>query len=124
MLNLISDIFVVLVGIEALFIMGFEMFGSQSKAAQKAFNASASYLAIPETKASMANQGLYNGFIGVGILVGRFLFPANAVYPILLLFIGFVVVAAIFGAITVSRRILLTQGAPAIISLILLLLTH
>lgn len=98
MLNLISDIFVVLVGIEALLIMAFEMFGSQSKAAQKAFNASANYLAIPETKASMANQGLYNGFIGVGVLVGRFLFPANAVYPILLLFIGFVVVAAIFGA--------------------------
>ncbi|MEE8844227.1 hypothetical protein LASUN_07500 [Lentilactobacillus sunkii] len=124
MLNLISDVFVVLVAIEALFIMALEMFGSQTRVAQKAFNASASYLAIPETKASMANQGLYNGFIGVGILAGRFLFPANSVYPVLLLFVGFVVVAAIFGAMTVSKRILLTQGAPAIISLILLLLTH
>lgn len=124
MLKLISDLFIILVAIEAFFIMGLEMFGNQSKLAQNAFHVSANYLAQPEARTSMANQGLYNGFIGVGILLGRFAFPGDAVYPTLLLFISFVVVAAIFGALTANKQILLTQGAPAIVALVLMIWAH
>lgn len=123
MLKVITDIFIILVALEALGIMILEMFGSQTSLAQKAFSLPLAYLKQPETKVSMANQGLYNGFIGVGILVTRFSFPAVAIYPGLFLFIGFVVIAAIFGAITVSCKIIITQGLPAMIALIFLLIT-
>ncbi len=124
MMKMLSDIMVVLVALEALGIMGLEIFGTQTEIARKAFDLSASYLSQLETKMSMANQGLYNGFIGVGILIVRFGFPSVAIYPGLLLFVGFVVVAAIFGALTVNRKIILTQGLPAIIALILLIVSR
>lgn len=123
MLKVITDIFIILVALEALGIMILEMFGSQTSLVQKAFSLPLAYLKQPEAKVSMANQGLYNGFIGVGILVTRFSFPAVAIYPGLFLFIGFVVIAAIFGAITVSCKIIITQGLPAMIALIFLLIT-
>lgn len=124
MLKVITDIFTVLVAFEALGIMFLEIFDNQTSLAQKAFNLPLSYLKQSEAKMSMANQGLYNGFIGVGILVVRFGFPSSTIYPGLLLFIGFVVVAAIFGAVTVNKKIILTQGLPAIAALGLLLSTN
>ncbi|UDM31994.1 DUF1304 domain-containing protein [Lentilactobacillus laojiaonis] len=124
MLKLISDIMIIFVAVEALFIMLLEMFGSTSKLAQKAFDLDLDYLNQPEAKVSMQNQGLYNGFIGLGILLVRFAFPVDAIYPGLLLFIVFVIIAALFGAITANKKIIFTQGLPAIISLILLLISH
>lgn len=121
---ILSDIFTLLVAIEALFILVLEMFGHQTALAQKAFDLPKSYLVQKEAQVSMANQGLYNGFIGVGILAVRFLFPEDAIFPGLILFIGFVVIAAVYGAMTANKKILLTQGLPAILAFILLLLTH
>ncbi|WP_034987581.1 DUF1304 domain-containing protein [Liquorilactobacillus sucicola] len=119
-MQILADIATVIVAVEALGIMCLEMWGTQTKAAQRAFELSPAYLKQKEAQVSMANQGLYNGFIGVGILLIRFVFPAEAIYPGLLLFIGFVVVAAVFGALTATKKIILTQGLPAIIALILL----
>ncbi|EHL98810.1 hypothetical protein HMPREF9103_01366 [Lentilactobacillus parafarraginis F0439] len=81
MLKGITDIFVVLVAVEALGIMFLEMFGSQTHLAQKGFELPLTFLRQSEAKISMANQGLYNGFIGVGILVVRFSFPAPRHLP-------------------------------------------
>ncbi|KRL00226.1 DUF1304 domain-containing protein [Liquorilactobacillus capillatus] len=124
MVRILSDITTIIVAIEALGIMCLEVWGTQTKVAQRAFNLSAEYLKQEEAQLSMANQGLYNGFIGVGILIVRFGFPTVAVYPGLLLFIGFVVVAAIFGALTVTKKIILTQGMPAMLALILLVINE
>lgn len=99
------------------------MFAVQSKMAQNAFGLSPEYLSQKEAKISMANQGLYNGFIGVGIFLVLFVFPSNAVFSGLLLFIGFVVVAAIYGALTANPKIILSQGLPAILALLALLFT-
>ncbi|WP_203662437.1 DUF1304 domain-containing protein [Lacticaseibacillus sp. 53-4] len=121
---IVKDLFVLLVAIEALFIMFLEMFGTQTEIARKAFDLSREYLTTKEAKSSMANQGLYNGFIGVGLLYARYGLNGGASYHVQILFVGFVVLAAIFGSLTANKKIILTQGSPAILALLLLLFVH
>src|SRR4051794_24808105 len=64
-----------------------------------------------------ANQGLYNGFLAAGLIAGLVIVePAALYFRIFFLTCG--VVAGVFGAITVSRRILAVQALPAAIALI------
>jgi putative membrane protein len=66
-----------------------------------------------------ANQGLYNGFLAAGLLWGAF-HPLPAVaLQVRVFFLGCVLVAGVFGAITVSRRILYLQALPAVLGLVL-----
>jgi putative membrane protein len=67
-----------------------------------------------------ANQGLYNGFLAAGLVWGLVeSFPGFA-FEIKTFFLLCVVVAGVYGAATVSRRILLVQAAPAAVALVLL----
>lgn len=118
---LMSTILVVIVAVEALLICCLEIFGSQTAAAQRAFGFSAEYQHRPETKSTMANIGLYNGFVGIGLLFMRFGLPANAAVAGCLLFTGFVFIAGIFGGLTVRRQIVWTQGLPGLLALLSLL---
>jgi putative membrane protein len=75
-----------------------------------------------DSRVLAANQGLYNGFLAAGLLWGL-VHPSPAVaFQIKIFFLLCVITAGIFGAVTVSRRILYVQAAPAAIALILLLL--
>lgn len=68
------------------------------------------------TRVLAANQGLYNGFLAAGLLWG----VAAARADVLAFFLGCVVVAGLYGAWSVSRRILWIQAAPAAVALVLL----
>lgn len=67
-----------------------------------------------------ANQGLYNGFLAAGLLWALIAYGVNNGRPILTFFLACVVVAGVFGAATVSRRILLIQALPAAVGAVLL----
>jgi putative membrane protein len=67
-----------------------------------------------------ANQGLYNGFLAAGLLWGLVWYGVVGGRPILTFFLACVIVAGVYGAATVSRRILLVQALPAAIALALL----
>jgi putative membrane protein len=67
-----------------------------------------------------ANQGLYNGFLAAGLVWGLVQGTAGFGFRIKVFFLLCVIVAGLYGAATVSRRILLVQAAPAAIALILL----
>ena len=67
-----------------------------------------------------ANQGLYNGFLAAGLLWGLVQGVPGFAFQIKVFFLLCVIVAGIYGAITVSRRILYVQAAPAAVALILL----
>ncbi|MEK1442077.1 DUF1304 domain-containing protein [Limosilactobacillus fermentum] len=123
-MKFISDLLILIVAFEALFIMVLEMFFTQTKLARNAFDLSKEYLQQKEAKVSMANQGLYNGFIGIGIIISRFILPFGARNMALYLFIGFVIIAALYGAVTANKKIILSQGLPAIIALIALLVVN
>lgn len=69
------------------------------------------------TKALAANQGLYNGFLAAGLTWGLSLGADG--YAIRVFFLGCVIIAGIFGAATVGRKILYVQALPAALALAL-----
>jgi len=77
----------------------------------------------PEVAASSAvlamNQGLYNGFLAAGLAWGL----VRDRRDVKLFFLGCVIVAGIFGAVTAKPSIFFTQALPAIAALALVLLS-
>jgi putative membrane protein len=73
-----------------------------------------------ESAVLAANQGLYNGFLAAGLIWGLVQGVPAFAFQIKIFFLLCVLVAGVYGAATVSRRILLVQAAPAAIALILL----
>jgi putative membrane protein len=67
------------------------------------------------TRVLAANQGLYNGFLAAGLIWGIWLGEAGDAVKIF--FLLCVALAGAFGALTVSRRILLVQTVPAVAAL-------
>jgi putative membrane protein len=63
-----------------------------------------------------ANQGIYNGFLAAGLVTGILLGPPTG-FAFKLFFLACVIVAGLFGAATVSKRILLIQALPAVVAL-------
>ena len=68
-----------------------------------------------DSAALAANQGLYNLFVAAGLIWGL----VNASFQIEVLFLSFVIVAGIVGAITAKRTILYVQTLPGAIALLL-----
>ncbi|MEH2480314.1 putative membrane protein [Nitrobacteraceae bacterium AZCC 2146] len=67
-----------------------------------------------------ANQGLYNGFLAAGLIWGL-LHPSPAfAFQIKAFFLLCVIVAGVYGAVTVSRKILFVQAVPAALALVVL----
>lgn len=67
--------------------------------------------AAETSKGLAANQGLDNGFLAAGRVRGLLL--GGAGHGVKLFFLGRVVIAGLYGAATVSRRILVVQALPA-----------
>lgn len=109
------------VGLVALLHIGFlwlEMVLWDKPQGRRIFGTSETF--ATESKALAANQGLYNGFLAAGLVWS--LVPVGApdsAQAIALFFLGCVTVAGLFGAFSVSRRILFVQAAPAALALIL-----
>jgi putative membrane protein len=66
-----------------------------------------------------ANQGVYNGFLAAGLVWGL-LAPPEAALAIKTFFLACVVVAGVVGGATASRSIVVVQGLPALVALVLL----
>ena len=72
---------------------------------------------LAEATATLAaNQGLYNGILAAG-LAWSLVAPEPTAFAFRVFFLGAVIVAGVFGGLTVSRRILLVQALPAAIAL-------
>ena len=66
-----------------------------------------------------ANQGLYNGFLSAGLFWSLVHPSIEIALQLRIFFLLCVVVAGVYGACTVSRKILLVQAMPAAFALIL-----
>jgi putative membrane protein len=116
----IANLLVALVAALHLYFLVLEMFLWTKPLGLKTFRNSPEKAA--DSAVLAANQGLYNGFLVAGLIWGL-LQPVPAfAFQIKLFFLLCVIAAGIYGAATVSRRILWVQAAPAAIALILLLL--
>ena len=110
----------VLIGLVALLHAGFmylEMVAWEQPLGRKVFRTTAEFAAA--SKALAANQGLYNGFLVAGLLWGLWLGEGG--FAVKIFFLLCVIAAGLFGAATVSRRILFVQAAPAALALVCLL---
>lgn len=72
-----------------------------------------------ESRASaMSNQGCYNGFLVAAIALG-FFYPDPAVARAFMVYgLVCVVVAGVWGGVTVAKKILYIQALPALLALI------
>jgi putative membrane protein len=105
---------VALVGLIHVYILVLEMFLWRGPRGRKAFGTTQEQADQMATLA--ANQGLYNGFLAAG-LFASFLLPADIAFAFRAFFLGCVIVAGVYGGLTVSRRILLVQALPAALAL-------
>lgn len=108
----------ILTGLVALLHLGFlylEMFLWDKPRGLRTFNLTPE--AAKQSKTLAMNQGLYNGFLAAGLIWG--LFTGE---PVKIFFLSCVIIAGIFGALTVSKRIFYIQAVPAILALLLVLI--
>jgi putative membrane protein len=109
-----------LVAVEHLWFLALEMFLWTRPLGLKVFRNTPEF--ARQSAALAANQGLYNGFLAAG-LVWALAHPDPAFgRQLAVFFLACVVAAGVFGAVTVSRRILYIQALPALGGLALALL--
>jgi len=116
--KLAAQIAVVLVALLHLYFMVLEMFLWDRPLGRRTFRLTPEFAAA--SKSLAANQGLYNGFLAAGLVWGLWLGESGR--AVTLFFLACVVIAGLFGAATVNRRILVVQALPAAIALVLTLL--
>lgn len=119
-MKFVSIFLVSVVALEHLYILVMEMFLWTKPRTRKVFGLDKEF--AEKTKSLAANQGLYNGFLAAGLLWGLLHGDAAVGIHIQLFFLGCVIVAAVFGGMTVKKSIMLVQGLPALLALLSVLL--
>lgn len=113
----IANIAVLIVALLHAYFLVLEMFLWDTPFGRRTFGLTPEFAAA--SKALAANQGLYNGFLAAGLFWGVGLGATGNAIKIF--FLGCVLVAGLFGALTASRKILWVQAFPAAIALALVL---
>lgn len=90
---------------------------------KKTFKGSLPNELFKPTKKLAANQGLYNGFLAAGLIWSFFIENPEWQKNIQLFFLGCVIIAGIYGALSASRKIFFVQALPAILALAFVLIS-
>jgi putative membrane protein len=109
--TLLSQILVGLVALLHLYFLVIEMFLWTTPRGRATFGTTREFAA--ESKSLAANQGLYNGFLVAGLVWGLITDETD----VMVFFLSCVIVAGLYGAATVNRRILVVQAVPAALAL-------
>ena len=115
---MIANALVALVALLHVYFLVLEMFLWTKPLGLKTFRNSIEK--ATESAVLAANQGLYNGFLAAGLIWGLLQGNPAFAFQIKTFFLLCVIVAGVYGAATVSRRILYVQAAPAAAALVLL----
>ena len=115
-----ADVLVGLVAVLHLYFLVLEMFLWKKPFGRRTFRLTPEFA---EASAGLAaNQGLYNGFLAAGLIWGLTLGAEG--FAIKVFFLACVIVAGLFGAATVGRKILFIQALPAALALALVVLSR
>ncbi|STZ76791.1 DUF1304 domain-containing protein [Bergeriella denitrificans] len=113
-MSTLSLILVLLVAAEHFYIAYLEMTQIPGEKAAALFKLPYEFLQQKNVQNMFSNQGLYNGFLAVGLLWAQFAAPDNARFSATMLFLGFVLIAAAWGTFSTGNKgIVLKQGLPA-----------
>jgi putative membrane protein len=117
----IATALIVLVAAIHVYIVVLEMFLWRTPRGLRAFGTDQ---AFADASAALAgNQGLYNGFLVAGLVWGLLAGdPTGVQVQVRIFFLSCVIVAGVYGAATVNRRILFVQALPAALALAAVLL--
>ena len=115
---MVATVLIALVALIHAYIVVLEMALWTTPRGRKAFGMSVEK--AETTRVIAANQGLYNGFLVAGLAWGLWLGAGG--FQIKVFFLACVVVAGLYGAYSVNKRIFIVQGVPAIAALVALFL--
>jgi len=110
-MNVVAAVLVALVAALHLYFLVLEMFLWTTPTGRRVFGTDSAF--AEQSKALAANQGLYNGFLAAGLVWGL----VTERTDVQVFFLVCVIVAGVYGAATVSRRILFVQALPAVLAL-------
>ncbi len=110
----IAGVLVVAVAALHIYFLVLEMFLWTTPFGRRTFRLTPEF--AESSKALAANQGLYNGFLAAGLIWALIAYGVQTGRPVLTFFLVCIVTAGVYGAATVSRRILFVQAAPALIA--------
>ncbi|APU70434.1 DUF1304 domain-containing protein [Companilactobacillus crustorum] len=116
-MQILTLFLVALVALEHIGIAGLEMF-AKPDAQANAFDMPVNFVKTKEAQTALANQGIYNGMLGILILMMILFFTGNTLKLILIMMMIYIIIIAIYGAVTATKKILYLQGLPAFIALI------
>jgi len=118
-MSLTSDLVILIVAFLHIYFLILEMFLWDKPMGLRAFGQTKEE--ATKSKVLAANQGLYNGFLAAGLLWG-FLRGADGM-EIKIFFLVCIIIAGIFGAITANKKILYIQAIPAVVGLMLVMIS-
>ena len=118
-MTILAQIVVGFVSFIHIYILWLEMFVWTTKA-RKVFKTIPSDM-FEKTKVMAANQGLYNGFLAAGLIWSLYISDEIWSKNIALFFLGCILIAGIYGAFSVSKRIFYVQSVPAILGILSIL---
>ena len=114
-MSIMTTILGTLVAIEFFYIFYLETVATVSASTARVFKMEQEELRRPSVTTLFKNQGVYNGLIGVLILISIYVIPSISW---LVLFLAYIILVALYGSVTSDKIILLKQGGVAILTLI------
>jgi putative membrane protein len=113
-MSTIANIVIAIVALLHVYFLVLEMFFWDKPLGLRTFKLTPDF--AKASKVLAANQGLYNGFLAAGLFWG--LWRGDAATQTF--FLCCVLVAGLYGAATVGKKILFVQALPAVSALLLL----
>ncbi|MBL4927814.1 DUF1304 domain-containing protein [Fuscibacter oryzae] len=116
---MLAQILTAVVALIHLYILWLEMTQWTAPRGRKVFGTTETF--AQASKVLAANQGLYNGFLAAALIWALIAGLHGAGWQMAVYGLACVIVAGLYGAATVSRRILFVQAVPAGLALAALL---
>jgi putative membrane protein len=115
-MSIITTVLSTLVALEFFYIFYLETLATESDATGRVFNMDKEERQRKSVNTLFKNQGVYNGLIGALLIFGIYFSsdPVESVRAILV----YIILVAVYGAMTSDKKIIFTQGGLAILALI------
>jgi putative membrane protein len=117
-MGIVANTAVALVALLHVYFLVLEMYFWDKPLGRRTFGLTPEFAAA--SKSLAANQGLYNGFLAAGLVWG--MLSGEAGHSIKLFFLGCIIIAGIFGAVTAHKKILFVQALPGAVAMGLVLM--
>ncbi len=120
-MEIVSSVLIGFIALIHIYILWMEMFAWETRG-KKVFKSFPPEL-FSQTKVMAANQGLYNGFLAAGIIWSFFIDDPVWKTKVAIFFLGCIAIAGIYGAISADKKIIYVQTVPAVLAIVLLLMS-